>query len=124
MKNKIVVKKALKTHECVFNRQGKCTECIYEKNHVEVIKMKTTKALTILREANAAYPDLCIENYFDMETGDEKEDGTGDTLALFIGNEILGVVDEAESLEPNRDSVWNALNHAVSELQYVMKAVA
>lgn len=80
------------------------------------------KSITLLREANRAYPDLCIENYFDMKTGNRK-DGSGDILALFIGTEILELVDEKDSIEKNRSRIVNAIQTATLELELVASAV-
>lgn len=77
-------------------------------------------ALKMLKEASAVYPDRFIENYFDMKTGKEIPGKNGDTLALFIGREIVELVDETQTAEENRETIESALTNAAQEFDRVI----
>lgn len=51
--------------------------------------MEKTLQVRLLNMANMVYPDERIGNFFHLSTGDEIPGATGDTLALFIGREIM-----------------------------------
>lgn len=71
-------------------------------------------ALKLLREANEVYPDAQIAAYFDLDTGVENHtEEAGDTLALFIGREILDTGED-------REMAIMALECALEELQFVI----
>lgn len=81
----------------------------------------------MLAVANKHYPERFIERYFNLATGEEHpfqvtENMGGDTLALFIGREIVGVSDDTASLEDNAANVVNALDTAMEEMRRVREA--
>lgn len=79
------------------------------------------KTSTLLKAANKYYPDGYIANYFNMETGKEKEDdgAHGDTLALFIGREVgeeeLTPEEAIRRMETAKDEIDRAIR-GLSEL--------
>lgn len=78
--------------------------------------------LQMLKEANDNYPDDLIGRYFDLKTGKEKpiRDG-GDTLALFIGREIISVLDDEDMTEEDcRERIDATLTNAAQELDRVI----
>lgn len=80
---------------------------------------KRNKLLTLLKQANENYPDEQIAHYFNMNTAHEKRTLHSDTLALFIGREIISVFDDTVPLGHNADRVYDALNNAITELERV-----
>lgn len=88
------------------------------------MKKKSSQFIKLLNEANKAYPDEYIGHYFNMETGKTKRVSYGgDTLALFIGNEIESLYDSAETMGEYRDRVCQALDNAAGELERVSAAI-
>lgn len=82
---------------------------------------KINMAAKMLREANNVYADGMIETYFDMKTGEERDDTSGgDTLALFIGREVSGLTDENDTPAENRATLEAALTRAADELDSVI----
>src|SRR3982751_3668660 len=86
--------------------QRSCTRC-----RADAVTLK------MHREANDVYPDETISGYFDMETGKELKDPQAfDTLALFIGREIISALDgEYETDADARERVDEALTTAAQE---------
>lgn len=79
-----------------------------------------SKLLTV---ADSAYPENFISRFFDLKTGKEKRHELGDTLALFIGREIIGVFDDTQTLAENACNVYAALDTAIDELRRVRTAI-
>jgi hypothetical protein len=77
-------------------------------------------AVKLLREANEAYPDEMIGIYFDLNTGKERK-GAGDTLALFIGREIVDVTIDQDDESLARDFACHSLEVAIKELEAVKR---
>jgi hypothetical protein len=88
-------------------------------------KKKAQHVGQYLKEASAAYPDRYVENYFDVKTGKARTRpiANGDTLALFIGHEILGVYDSKATDEANRSEIARALNTAAGQLMKVADVI-
>lgn len=78
--------------------------------------------LKLLNECNEAYPDGMIEQYFDMKTGKEIPDASGDTLALHIGRECEGA--DGKNIYEARDTVIHRLDRAIQELHAVILHLA
>lgn len=76
----------------------------------------------MLREANENYPDDCIASQFDLKTGDELQDvHCGDTLALFIGREIIAVLEGNNyKAKEARKCLEQTLTTAAQELDRVI----
>lgn len=75
----------------------------------------------MLREANSVYPDGCIENYFDLRTGEELDDPSGgDTMALFIGREISECIGDDMSLKEARQECARLMRTAADDLGDVL----
>ena len=54
------------------------------------------KLIELLKLANEGYPDGFLTECFDPDTGEFKENGTGDTLAESIAAELIDTFDPAK----------------------------
>ena len=62
-----------------------------------------------------------IENYFDMETGEELDDTSGgDTLALFIGREISECIEDDMAEAEARQECDRLMTNAAQDLDAVV----
>ena len=83
--------------------------------------MKKNVIAAVLRAANSSYPDCLIEQYFDLDTGEEREDvSAGDTLALFIGREIHDLSLDHKTINGAVCAVIKGLESAREELDGVI----
>jgi hypothetical protein len=83
-------------------------------------KTESLRLVELLNKANEGYEDHGLEEYYDMETGEQKPEGSGDTLAKFVVIEISETFDaEADRdqqiaeairvMEAARDDIDNVL---------------
>lgn len=79
--------------------------------------IRTPLQLKLLAEANANYPDGCIEGYFVLKTGRQRYKSYGyDTMALFIGRELLDVTEGIDNENDARIAIESSLTLAAQEL--------
>lgn len=76
--------------------------------------------IKLLEVADAAYPDGYIGMYYDIVTGKRKR-ADGDTLALFIGNELSDA--SSENLEDSIQKSIQMLRGAKREIDDVIEAL-
>lgn len=81
------------------------------------------KLVEILNIANAAYPDDCVAQYYDPETGEKASGDAGDTLAKFIAIEIIETYDAESSDQEQIAEARRVINRAASELNAVASAL-
>lgn len=78
--------------------------------------------LEILNIANDEYPDAYLTEYYDMTTGEHKQDGQGDTLAKFIVIELSETYDEAANTAWQLMEAARVLRMAETELHRMAEA--
>lgn len=75
----------------------------------------------MLFEADLVYTENAISWYFDMRTGKERRKSlASDTLALFIGREIISVTDGCKTDAEAREQIAKALSVAITDIEKVI----
>ena len=82
------------------------------------------KKLELLNLANKGYPDGFLSEYFDQETGDYREEGSGDVLAQAIVAELTDTFDPDATDQEQRDTAYHFLANYCRDIRAVQEMLA
>jgi len=78
----------------------------------------------LIKHASAAYPDEMIAEYWDFDNERPRENpDAGDTLALFIANELADTYDSELPGAEQLEAAIRALERAAEEIRGVSEAL-
>ncbi len=85
-------------------------------------EMANLSLVELLDRADRGYADSFLSQYYDSATG-ERVEGSGDTLAEFIVNELSETFDAEASFEAQIDEAHRTLRNGIEALESVSRAL-
>lgn len=82
------------------------------------------KRVELLNLANQGYPDGFLSEYFDQETGDYREEGSGDVLAKAIVAELTDTFDPDATDQEQVDTACHFLANYCRDIGAVQDVLA